>query len=312
LPENYGERIARIDGVSQVIPMKVVVNNCRTSLDVVTFRGVPADDWSQRSAPNVNFISGSIQQWLQRKDAAILGETLAARRKLKVGDSFDAAGVNVYVAGIFRSDEPQDQNVGYVHLDFLQRASGMKRLGIVTQFNVKVSDPRKLDEVARAIDALFKTDQQPTQTSSEKSFVARAAADVLSLVGFTRYLGWGCLAAVLALVGNAIVLGVQDRISEHAILQTLGYTGPLIGRLIVAEGLLLSVMGGLVGTVLALLLVQWGRFSLSNEGLSIPLTASPTIFAAGLVLSALLGVLAGLVPAWQASRRDIAASFRAV
>ena len=44
LPEHYENGITAIPGVTQVTPMKVVVNNCGTSLDVVTFRGVPADD----------------------------------------------------------------------------------------------------------------------------------------------------------------------------------------------------------------------------------------------------------------------------
>src|SRR3982751_2581670 len=43
LPEYYGERIEKIPHVVSVVPMKVVVNNCRTSLDVVIFRGVPED-----------------------------------------------------------------------------------------------------------------------------------------------------------------------------------------------------------------------------------------------------------------------------
>ncbi|MGH7176389.1 MAG: ABC transporter permease, partial [Tepidisphaeraceae bacterium] len=223
LPEYYGERIAKIPHVVSVIPMKIVVSNCRTSLDVVTFRGVPQDDFSSTYAPQLTLLDGSLENWESRTDAALLGETLAKRRGLSVGERFDAAGVTVYVAGIIRSESAQDQNVAYVHLDFLQRASGNRKLGVVTQFNVKVEDPRKLDDVARSIDEEFKSDAEPTQTSAEKAFVARAATDVIGIVRFTRWLGWGCLAAVLALVGNAIVLSVQDRIREHAVLQTLGY-----------------------------------------------------------------------------------------
>src|SRR4051794_28152376 len=235
LPEYYGDRIVKLPHVVSVVPMKIVVNNCRTSLDVVTFRGVPEEAFVANYVKDFKLLSGSIEQWKGRTDAPLLGETLANRRGLKVGDRFDAAGVTVFVAGIARSDEAQDQNVGYVHLPFLQRATGDRKLGIVTQFNVKVDDPKNLDPVAKAIDAEFERDPEPTQTSAEKAFVARAAADVVNLVGFTQYLGWGCLAAVLALVGNAIVLSVQDRIKEHAVLQTLGYSGMLVARLIVGE-----------------------------------------------------------------------------
>src|SRR3954471_8516555 len=148
LPEYYGDRIAAIPHVVSVVPMKIIVNNCRTSLDVVTFRGVPEDRFVQYSVKDFKLLSGSIDEWRNRTDAALLGETLANRRGLKVGDRFDAAGVTVYVAGVVRSNEPQDQNVANVHLPFLQRASGDRKLGVVTQFNVKVDDPAQLEPVA--------------------------------------------------------------------------------------------------------------------------------------------------------------------
>jgi putative ABC transport system permease protein len=312
LPQSYLDRIARLPGVESVVPMKIVVSNCRTSLDVVTFRGVPKEEFSKGIAPRLKLTSGSLEQWQRRSDAALLGETLARRRGLKVGDRFEAAGITVYVAGIIRSDEPQDQNVAYVHLDFLQFASGSRSGGIVTQFNVKVSDPSQLEPVARAIDGLFAADQEPTHTSPEKAFVARAASDVIEIVRFMGWLGWGCLAAVLALIANAIVLAVQARVRDHAILQTLGYHGGLIVRLIVSEGLLLSLAGGGIGSVLALLVLRRSGLALSVDGLSIPLVASPTLFLKGLAAAAGLGIAAGLVPAWQAARREIAACFRAV
>ena len=311
LPQYYVSRIKQIDGVQAVVPMKIVVNNCRTSLDVVTFRGVPLDDFLAHKQQDVAVIEGSIEQWQRRSDAALLGEVLARRRGLKVGDRFDAAGVTAYVAGVIRSDEVQDKNVAYVHLDFLQQTTD-KNLGIVTQFNVTVADPALLDEVADAIDEEFSVAEHPTTTRSEKAFVAYAAADMLELVAFTRYLGWGCIIAVLTLVGNAIVLSVQDRVKEHAILQTLGYTPALIGRLVVFEGLLVGLVGGGLGTLGAFAVIQWGQFSLSIDGLSIPIQAGFWLLMTGMGLSVLLGLIAGLVPAWQATRHEIAQCFRAV
>ena len=312
LPEYYLERIRRVPGVASAVPMKIEVTNCRTSLDVVTFRGVPPELFEAQYAPSLTVVSGSLADWTRRTDAALLGETLAKRRGLRVGDRFDALGITVYVAGVIRSDQPQDLNVAYVHLPFLQRSTGAKKLGVVTQFNVKVSDPGRLNEVARAIDDEFRRDPEPTHTSTEKAFVGRAAADVVQIVGFTRWLGWGSLAAVLALVANAIVLGVQDRRREHAVFQTLGFTGGLLARLVVAEGALLGTLGGLAGTVAAFALVRFGHYSLSTEGLSVHATMSAGVLATGLLLAAALGTLAGLVPAWQVSRREITESFRAV
>ena len=183
---------------------------------------------------------------------------------------------------------------------------------MVTQFNVTVDDPRKLDAIARAIDAEFANDPDPTSTSSEQAYVARAAQDVIRIVQFTKYLAWGCLVAVLALIANAIVLSVQDRIREHAVLQTLGFSSGLIARLIVTEGMFVGLLGGALGTAIATAILTWRTFSLTTEGLSINVHSEWRVVAIGLAISGALGVLAGLVPAWQASRRKIVECFRAV
>lgn len=315
LPQFYVDRIEKIPGVVSAVPVKIVVNNCRASLDVVTFRGVPREDlagpkgWSSKW----QLIAGSVAEWEKRSDSALVGEILAARRGFKVGESFDASGITVTVAGIIRSPEAQDQNVAYVHLDFLQQAAGKGGgLGSVTQFTVRVDDPAKMVQVAEAIDAEFLAEADPTMTSPEKAFVAQAGADIVEIVKFTQWLGWGCLAAVLALVANAIVLSVQDRIKEHAVLQTLGFRSGLIARLIVSEGMLIGLLGGALGTGIALAVVHFSNFSLSQEGLSISVGASWSVLAWGLIISAGVGIVAGLVPAWRAGRREIASCFRAV
>lgn len=311
LPQDYQRRIEAVPGVVSAIPMKVVVSNCRTSLDVVTYRGVPKDEFIRERGKRFEVIDGSLEDWKHRTDAALVGETLAKRRNLRAGITFDAAGITTYVAGVIRSKDPQDHNVAYTALEFVQLA-GRDRLGIVTQFNVKVQDASVLDSVAEAIDDEFARAQDPTQTFGEKAFVARIADDIVELVGFANWLGIGALVAVLALVGNAIVLGVQSRIAEHAVLQTLGFKGRTVAALIVAEGVLLSMLGGAAGAAAAVLVAHYGSFALSVEGQSIPIGASWQLLAIGISVCVALGVLAGLVPAWQAGRREIAACFRAV
>lgn len=310
LPQDYQARIERIEGVRSVTPMKIVVSNCRTSLDVITFRGVPKDDFINGPGAKFEVIDGSFDEWRSRTDAAILGETLAQRRGLKPGMRFDAAGITAYVAAVVRSPDPQDQNVAYTALEFVQLA-GRDQLGIVTQFNVKVEESSMLDRVAEDIDEMFRTAQEPTATFSEKAFIGRVADDIIELVGFARWLGIGCLAAVLALVANSIVLGVQSRVSEHAVLQTLGFSARLVALLIIVEGVLLSLIGGSLGALAALIVASAGSFALSVEGTSIPIVAGPALLMTGIVICGIIGTLAGLLPAWQASRKEIAACFRA-
>lgn len=310
LPQDYQRRIESVEGVVSVTPMKIVVSNCRTSLDVITFRGVPKDDFITDRRTDLELIDGSLEDWRSRTDAALLGETLASRRGLRPGMTFDAAGITAYVAGVMRSDDPQEQNVAYTALEFVQLA-GRDQLGIVTQFNVKVQDASMFDRVSEGIDEVFATAQEPTATFSEKAFIGRIADDIIELVGFARWLGLGCLAAVLALVANSIILGVQSRIAEHAVLQTLGFSGRLVAALIVAEGVLLATFGGALGAAMAVVVARLSNVALSVEGTSIPIVADAGLLVTGLALCGLIGVLAGLVPAWQASRRQIAECFRA-
>ncbi len=312
LPQYYQPRIEAIPGVVRAIPMKIEVSNCRASLDVVTFRGVQEEAFVEHYAPDFEVVDGSIEDWRRRTDAALVGESLAKRRGLRVGDRFSAANVTVSVAGIFRSSEPQDQNVAYTHLSFIQESSQRGGTGgVVTQFNVKVDSPQRLESVSEAIDEEFSRESEPTSTRPEKAFVAHAAGDILEIVRFASWLGWGSLAAVFALVANAIILSVQDRIREHAIFQTLGYAPRHIVALILLEGTVLGVAGGGVGA-LAAFLVTRQRFSLTMEGLNLEVVSDPRLIATGLGLSVLLGLLAGLAPAVRASRREIAESFRAV
>jgi putative ABC transport system permease protein len=315
LPQFYTDTIRKVPGVASVMPVKIIVNNCRASLDVITYRGVPSEEIMGNSgwSGKWTFLEGSLSEWEKRSDAAIVGEALAKRRGFHVGQSFDSSGVTVTVAGIIRSTEAQDQNVAYVHLDFLQQASNKGGgLGSVTQFTVRVDSGADLQAVAAGIDEQFRREAEPTTTRPEKAFVAQAGSDIVEIVKFTRWLGWGSLAAVLALVANAIILSVQDRIKEHAVLQTLGFRSMLIARLIISEGMLIGLLGGILGTAAALLVVHYGDFSLSQEGLSITVRTSWSVLIIGLVISSGVGIAAGLVPALRAGRREIASCFRAV
>jgi len=101
-------------------------------------------------------------------------------------------------------------------------------------------------------------------------------------------------------------------VREHAVLQTLGFRGNLIARLIIGEGLVISALGGLVGCALAALILSRGGFALSVDALSIPIKSGLPVFLWSMLIACTLGILAGLVPAWQASRREIVTCFRAV
>ena len=322
IPQRYAAAIAALPGVTGVLPVKIFVNNCRASLDSVTFRGVPPDMVAEAGAgaPSgkpgalaaVELTHGSLADFRARKDGALVGAGLSARRGLFPGSRFQIGGLAVGVAGVFRSSNPGEENQAYVHLDFLQRAKGLgaKAIGTVTQFEVTVADAARADDTAAAIDALFKSDETQTSTKSHKAFVNAATGDLLGLVRFTRWLGLMCVATVLALTANTVFMMVQDRVKEHAVLQTLGFTGPWLFAMVVAESLALSLAGGALGTAAAAAALKFGHLGLGAEGVQIAFILTPGVVAAGLAASAATGVLAGVVPAIRAATAPIVDSLR--
>lgn len=308
LPEHYEANIRKIPGVKEVIPIQIVVNNCGASLDIIAFRGVPPEGL-MRYAPQIEVLDGSVEEWKERSDSALLGRNFAARRGLKVGDRFDAAGVTVHIAGIIESDEPQDNNVAYVHLPFLQQAS-RAGLGVVTQFNVRVTSGDQLDPVAKAIDDYFKSEQAPTSTRPEKAFFADTAAALVELVGFTRWLGLGAVAAVLGLVANAVLLVVRSRVKENAVLQTIGFSQRAIGLIVAVEGVLLGLVGGAVGVTAAYGFLRWQSFSVGNEGVTLAIMPDIPVLVRGMATALGLGLMASLYPAWRAAHSPIVSSLR--
>lgn len=308
LPESYSRRIENIPGVTEVIPIKVVVSNCGASLDVVTFRGIPTEK-VDLLRNDFTFLSGKLEDWKRRSDAAIIGDALATRRSLKVGDKFAAAGITVTVAAIISSEDPQHRNSAYVHLDFVQQVSG-SGLGSVTQFNVRVDNSSRMTEISAQIDKDFKVDQAPTTTRPEKAFVAKTVGNLLKLISFTRYVGLAAVLAVAGLVSNTILLTVRGHVKENAIMQTVGFGDLAISYLVIIEGVILGLIGGILGIVSASLLINYGGFCLSGEGLSIVFQTAPHVIISGLIISLLIGLFAGIIPAWKASHQKIVNSLR--
>lgn len=310
LPEHYLSDIRQINGVSEAIPVQIVVNNCGASLDVIAFRGVPPANL-KRYNTDLNVVDGSYEEWEKRSDGALVGQHLAARRGLKPGDTFEAVGVRVHVAGIVQSPLPQDNNVAYVHLNFLQQSSRVG-LGTVTQFNVRTDGSRPMEDIANQIDTLFASDAEPTDTRPEKAFFAQTAKDMIEIISFSRWIGLAAVLTVLALVSNALLLVARGRVKENAILQTLGYSRVQVSLLLLWEGVILGLCGGGLGSLLATMFFHFKRYTFGNEGLTLALEPNITVTITGMGLAMLLGLLASLWPAYLTSRQSIISSLAQV
>jgi putative ABC transport system permease protein len=310
LPQDYSVTIRKLDKVADVVPMKVYTNNCRASLDVIVFHGVPPE--KLQSARDLTLASGSWDDFVQLRDGALVGSAVARRRNIETGDRFTIGGVTVTVAGIFTAPQPGEEDYIYTQLEFLQRQRGRDETGLVTQFEVTLTDDADAEQVASQIDDLYRGGPVATDTRTKGVFQADSVADLVELIGFAHWLGVACVVLVLMLVATTTVMAVQDRIREHAVLRTIGLNERRVFGLVVAESFLVSLVGGLLGVAAAIAALAFGQFSMGTEGVVIAFEPSLSVALFGLATAAAAGLLAGVIPAWQATRSEIVAALRHV
>jgi putative ABC transport system permease protein len=308
LPQDYALAIRQIPGVVDVAPIQVFTNNCRASLDVIVFYGMPAEQ--VRRVRDFTLIAGDWAEFERRQDGAIVGEALAQRRKVGVGQSFSVGDVTVRVVGIFRSQNRAEEDYVYCHLDFLQRTRGLDLVGTVTQHEVLLADGASAAEVAAAIDRRYAGGPVQTDTRTKGVFQASSLEDLIQLIELSEYLGLACLALMAALLATTTIMTVEDRIQEHAVLQTIGFSTWRVFRLVLAECVLLSLLGGIIGVGTAWGVLSASALSLGAEAVTIAFIVTPAIVAWGVATAAVVGAASGLLPAWHASRADIVSALR--
>lgn len=308
LPQDYDAQIKRLAGVKDVVPIQVFTNNCRASLDVVVFYGVPPD--KLRIARDFELQAGDWSEFEQHQDSAVVGRAVADRRGIRLGDKFSIGDLSVNVAAIYSSQDPAEENYIYSHLEFLQRSRGMNLVGTVTQLEVLLNE--EIDPLAKCqeIDGQFQGGPVETDTRPKGVFQADSLGDLIQLIGMAHYLGYACVGLVLALVATTTLMSVEDRIKEHAVLQTIGFSGARVFRLVLTESVLLSCAGGLIGVALAMLTLALSSLSVGAEAVTIAFTPSLRLALSGLTVAAIAGVLAGIAPALHAARTEIVTALR--
>jgi putative ABC transport system permease protein len=112
---------------------------------------------------------------------------------------------------------------------------------------------------------------------------------------------------ILFVAGNAMAQSIRERTNELAILKTLGFNDRKVLGMVLLESTLVAVLGGALGLGLAWLVIAQGD---PTGGLLPIFHFPPKDVVLGVVLVVALGVLAGMVPALQASRLRIVDALR--
>jgi putative ABC transport system permease protein len=342
LPIAYGARIQSVPGVERV----ALVNWFGGALPAKKEGKVAeADttDWSNffpnmavelepffAMYPEYQVPPDQFQALLQDQRGCAIGRKLADKFGWKIGDTFylesfipphrKADGPFEFVVrAIFDADPVKhpgtDTNMMLFSRKYLYEATG--RTLQAGTFYVEIGDPDKAGEVSAAIDALFANSDAQTRTETEKAFAASFVAMAGNLALLLNGIGVAVTFTILLVVANTMSIAVRERRTEIAVLKTLGFTSRQVMGLVVAESVLIGVMGGALGIggaqgMMWLLTHTPGvRDALSGIGLS-SLNLRPLVASLGFANAVFLGFVAGFVPALAAYRARITELLRTV
>jgi putative ABC transport system permease protein len=247
----------------------------------------------------------------------LIGEALAKRFNWKVGDKIPLQSTifpnrqgsknwTFDVVGIMHSKDKKtsgfyDQML-LLHWKYFDETTPFNR-GMVGWYVTRVTDVNQADRVAKAIDAISANSDHETRTQTEQAATAnwmKQLADIGLIVG--SIMG-AVFFTLLLLSGNTMMQAVRERTSELAVLKTIGFSNHAVLAIVLAESVLLLLLGGVIGLGLATLIIP--VVSAGSGGmLNLP-SVGTSSWLLGVVLMIAIGLLVGALPALRAMRLNI-------
>jgi putative ABC transport system permease protein len=240
------------------------------------------------------------------------GDTVSLVGRLDPQIAEAAVGRRLAVRGIVRwiYDHRGQPSVGTV-LSVMQRLGREATTDRASLILVKAADDGAVETVAARLRERF----AGLDVNSVADLVVHAKQRLVYFTQLSYVLGGMSLIVAVLLVGTLLTITVNERLGEIATLRAIGVSRGTIVRQVLAEGVALTVLGAGGGILLGLGTAEYLDAILTSfpglpAAFSFFVPRADTLSLAALVLL-LTGSLAGLYPAWLASRAPIAATLRA-
>ena len=237
-----------------------------------------------------------------REPVAVLGAATAQRLgidRIRPGLRIWAGGTWFYVTGILSKDTYAPEIDSAVLVGFPAAQKYLHFDGHPSTIYVRTTGSQA---VTTRVDSLLGAQASPENPSqvdvSQPSDALTAQADATGALD-TLFLGLGAVALLVGAIGvaNIMVISVLERRSEIGLRRALGATRGQIRVQFLAEAVLLSLAGGVIGVITgAAATAAYARAH--GETVVIP----PEAWAGGLAAAVIIGALAGLLPAIRAAR----------
>ena len=293
LNESLAPKMALVPGVKEVVPglIDVISFEDKGLLGVLLQGYVP----ETMVLSNLKILNG---RSLKKTDehVVIVGGGVASSLKVKAGDRLTVLdGAEPFeVVGVFESNNVFENGMIIMPLSEMQKLTD--HVGQVTGFSVVTdahSDPARLETIRQAIE---KVDPDIACAA------ARQHVETLAQVDRARSMAWltSAIALFIGAVGvmNTMVMATYERSREIGLLRAVGWRRWRVLSLLLAESVCLSILGAVVGTIAAIVLVTFLTSLPSVRGF-ISGSIGYDVIARGFVLALLVGVLGGLIPAYR-------------
>jgi putative ABC transport system permease protein len=317
LPESYKARIRGVAGVAAVADQTWFGGIYQDPKNF--FPNMPVDpEVFLDMYPEYVVKDAEKQAWLKTRTGAIVGRTTADRFKWKIGDRIplqspiwgQPAGQSQWefdLVGIYDgSKKGADTTSFFFRYDYFEEAR-QENKGQVGWFTVRIADPDRAAEIAAAIDAEFANSPYETKAEPEGAFAQGFAQQIGDIASIVMAVVGAVFFTILLVAGNTMAQSVRERTSELGVLKALGFTNFMTLVLVLVESCVIAVLGGLGGLGAA-----WGILAAGNPVPNLlPMFFVPTAsLIQGGVLAVALGLVAGILPAWQAKRLKISEALR--
>lgn len=320
MPVAYVERVRGVVGVAEVASFSWfggVFRDGKTQIPVY-----PTEPKRFLSMyPEIDLPTEQRLQWIADRQGALIGEGIAQRYGLKVGDKLPirsaiyrkADGGDTWefvVRGIYSLREGGagiDTASVFFHYDYFNESIRRGR-DMVGWLVVQVSDPASSLAVSRRIDGLFQNSSAETKTSTEKAMAKQFADQVGSIGTILISVVTAVFFTMLLVTANTMAQAIRERTSEIGVLKTLGFSARQILGLVLAESVTLAVVGGLLGLLIGYVAVEAVGPAIRQFVPIFAVTPRIVVFAIALML--FTGLISGLWPALTAMRLRITEALR--
>lgn len=258
------------------------------------------------------------EEYLRERNACIVGKKLAERFGWKLGQTVTLTGTIFYgewdfvIRGIYSGAQPSTDETAFLfHWDYLNERIRERNPGQadnVGWYMLLIDNQANPAVVSETVDAMFQNSFAETKTETERafqqSFVSMSGAILAALEAISGVVVF----IVLLVLANTMAMTARERMSEYAVLKTLGFRPFHLVGLIGGESLMIAMGGFALGLALMIYVCNgFATFITSNLGNFFPVFELKNITIILALTSAILvGVFAAVFPAWRAVRMRIA------